>query len=89
MRSAVSVHFPRSILQEAAFRLMYKHKVAEFLERHGGEGTLPSRREESPSGTQGWSEVYAADGYTLRCEWSRSGAKEDVRFLETAGVRAA
>ena len=28
-----------------------------------------------------------ADGYTLRCDWSRSGTREDKRFLEIAPGR--
>lgn len=83
MSAGVIVHVPRSILEEVAFRLMHRHRVAEFLVRHGGEGARPQQREELAGGG-GWSEVYAADGYSLRCEWSRTGAREDVQFLEIA-----
>ncbi len=71
------------MLEEVAFRLMHRHRVAEFLSRHGGEGARPRRREEMEGGS-GWTEVYAVDGYSLRCEWSRVGSREDVQFLEIA-----
>jgi hypothetical protein len=32
----------------------------------------------------GWSEVYAADGYRLRCDWSRMGSREEMKFSEIA-----
>jgi hypothetical protein len=86
MRREVFVHFPRSVLQEVTFRLTYRHKVADFMERHGGEAMRPTRGENSPCGTRGWSEVYAVDGYALRCEWSRTDAKEGLQFLEIAGA---
>jgi hypothetical protein len=28
--------------------------------------------------------VYAADGYTLRCDWSRFGSTEEMAFSEAA-----
>jgi hypothetical protein len=56
-------------------------RVQDFLARHGGADAAP------PSGgtispVRGWSEVYAADGYTLRCDWSRTGTKEEMTFSE-------
>jgi hypothetical protein len=49
--------------------------------RHGGPG--PARRQETdPSGYRGWYEIYAADGYRLRCEWSRTGSREELQFSE-------
>jgi len=36
------------------------------------------------SGLRGWYEVYAADGYTMRCEWSRTGGLEELRYAEVA-----
>ena len=42
-----------------------------------------ARREEvDASGFAGWYEVYAADGYRLRCDWSRMGSREELRFAE-------
>jgi hypothetical protein len=85
MSPGVSVNIPRSVLEEVAFRLMYRHRVADFLGRHGGNH--PARQPliaDSPCGSHGWREVYAADGYTLRCEWRRAGAKEAVQFTEIA-----
>jgi hypothetical protein len=61
-----------------------RDRIEEFLARHGGAGKLPSRGAKNPLGEEGWSEVYAADGYTLRCEWSRMGSHEEMRFSELA-----
>jgi hypothetical protein len=58
-------------------------RIGDFLARHGGPG--PPRREEThPSGITGWYEVYAADGYRLRCEWSRLGTLQESKFSEIA-----
>jgi hypothetical protein len=59
-------------------------RIEEFLARHGGAGEVPSRSAKDPFGEQGWSEVYAADGYTLRCEWSRMGGRTEMKYLELA-----
>ena len=55
-------------------------RVEDFLARHGGPGSAPARGNINPA--LGWSEVYAADGYTLRCDWSREGTKEEMKFSE-------
>jgi hypothetical protein len=57
-------------------------RVTQFLSHHGGPATIGEREGESEHGTRGWSEVYAADGYALRCEWSRIGEKIEMRFTE-------
>jgi hypothetical protein len=57
-------------------------RIREFLARHGGPSPRPSRAEITQSGVCGWSEVYAADGYRLRCDWSRMGSREEMRFSE-------
>ena len=36
---------------------------------------------------EGWSEVYAADGYLLRCDWSKLGGRVAMTFTEVAPVR--
>ena len=56
-------------------------RIRDFLARHGGAGALPPR-EEAINSERGWSEVYAADGYKLRCDWSRTGSREEMRFSE-------
>ncbi len=61
-----------------------EERIRDFLARHGGPGGRPMREETHPSGVQGWSEVYAADGYVLRCDWSRAGSREEMRFAENA-----
>ncbi len=57
-------------------------RIEDFLARHGGAGARAPRSEDTTRGSQGWSEIYAADGYTLRCEWSRFGSKEEMKYSE-------
>ena len=57
-------------------------RVADFLARHGGTSTPPHRSAGSEADFRGWSEVYAADGYTLRCEWSQIGDRKEMTFSE-------
>lgn len=57
-----------------------EERVRDFLTRHGGPGGPPSAGLIDP--TQGWSEIYAADGYALRCDWSRTGSREAMNFTE-------
>ena len=59
-------------------------RIRDFLARHGGSATTPRREEKIPSGDGGWYEVYAADGYRLRCEWSRIGSRAEFKFSEVA-----
>jgi hypothetical protein len=59
-------------------------RIKDFLTRHGGAGNRPDRSAESSGGLQGWSETYAQDGYTLRCEWSQTGSREEMRYSEIA-----
>ena len=56
-------------------------RIADFLARHGGAGRA-AREETQPAGNRGWSEVYAADGYTLRCDWSRMDSRNEMAFSE-------
>jgi hypothetical protein len=56
-------------------------RIADFFARHGGAGKA-ARDETQSSGNRGWSEVYAADGYTLRCDWSRMGSRNEMAFSE-------
>jgi hypothetical protein len=57
-------------------------RVEQFLARHGGAGAAVEREDQDQEGTRGWSEIYAADGYALRCEWTRIGGKTELQFLE-------
>lgn len=59
-------------------------RIEEFLARHGGAGEAPRRSDKDSPGDQGWSEVYAADGYTLRCEWSQMGSRKEMKYFELA-----
>jgi hypothetical protein len=58
-------------------------RIQEFLSRHGGSANRKANGATDPSGLGGWSEVYAADGYTLRCDWSRMGDRQEMIFTET------
>jgi hypothetical protein len=58
-------------------------RIRDFLDRHGGPGA-PRRAGTQASGYSGWYEIYAADGYCLRCEWSRTGTREELKFFEIA-----
>lgn len=56
----------------------------DFLSRHGGPGAEELREEEAEGGRSGSWEMKAADGYTLRCEWLRTGDDEQLEFSEIA-----
>ena len=57
-------------------------RIRDFLARHGGRSARPDRAGEIVAGICGWSEVYAADGYVLRTEWSRIGGRQEMQFIE-------
>jgi hypothetical protein len=59
-------------------------RIEDFLARHGGRSAKAVRNAESQGGTVGWSEVYASDGYTLRCDWSSFGSREEMTYSEIA-----
>jgi hypothetical protein len=59
-------------------------RIADFLARHGGKGAKAPSDGDLQGGTAGWSEVYAADGHTLRCDWSRLGTEEKMTYSEIA-----
>jgi hypothetical protein len=59
-------------------------RLKDFFARHGGASTRPIRKGQSGGGVQGWSEVYANDGYTLRCDWSTFGSREEMKYSEVA-----
>jgi hypothetical protein len=48
----------------------------------GGAGSTPARRGESTGGLAGWSEIVAADGHVLRCDWSRQGTRSEMSYEE-------
>ena len=62
----------------------HDERIKDFLARHGGPGSPAMREGKSAGGVEGWSEVYARDGYALRCEWSTFGAKERMTYSEIA-----
>jgi len=59
-------------------------RCRDFFERHGGPGPSETREGEGESegGRRGWSEVDAADGYKLRCDWFRIDDEEQMTFKE-------
>ena len=60
----------------------HEDRLKDFFARHGGPSDLASREGESAQGTQGWSEVYARDGYTLRVDWLAMGTREEMQYME-------
>jgi hypothetical protein len=62
-----------------------QHRIVDFLKRHGGAAPDVEHEAERFAGESGWSEVHAADGYRLRCEWSVFGSDErQMSFSEIA-----
>ena len=59
-------------------------RLKDFFARHGGASTRQMRKGQSEGGVQGWSEVYANDGYALRCDWSTFGSREEMNYSEIA-----
>lgn len=57
-------------------------RIRDFLARHGGAARREERAGDTAHHSIGWSEVYAADGYRLRCDWSKSGGLIEMRFSE-------
>jgi hypothetical protein len=62
-------------------------RLEDFFDRHGGRGSQPERNSEANE-VQGWSEVYARDGYALRCEWSSFGSRKEMKYSEIAPAAA-
>jgi hypothetical protein len=58
-------------------------RIDDFLRQHGGPGAV-GRRGESADGLEGWSEVSAADGHVLRCDWSKQGGRTEMRFVDVS-----
>jgi hypothetical protein len=56
-------------------------RVQDFLSRHGGASGRPTHRE-SVAELRGRWEISAADGYRLRCDWSRAGSRQEMQFSE-------
>jgi hypothetical protein len=62
----------------------HDERLKDFFARHGGPGPRAHRRGQSAGGVQGWSEAYASDGYTLRCDWSTFGSRDEMKYSEIA-----
>jgi hypothetical protein len=61
-----------------------EERVLAFLARHGGAATDVEHEGTRLEGSCGWSDVHAADGYRLRCEWSELGSERQMSFVEIA-----
>jgi hypothetical protein len=62
-----------------------EHRIVDFLKRHGGAAHDVEHEADRFAGESGWSEVHAADGYRLRCEWSVFGSEgRQMSFVEIA-----
>ena len=62
----------------------HDERIKDFFARHGGRGPRVAREGGSTGDIEGWSEVYARDGYALRCEWSTFGTQEKMTYSEIA-----
>jgi hypothetical protein len=60
----------------------HQYRIEDFMKRHGGPSTIAVRQEHNDGGYRGWSEIYAADGYVLRMEWSRTELRHTVTISE-------
>jgi hypothetical protein len=60
----------------------HQDRIADFLKRHGGPAASAIRQERIDAGYRGWSEIYAADGYILRTEWSRFELRSTMNVSE-------
>jgi len=60
----------------------HQDRIEDFMKRHGGSASAASRQERIDAGYRGWSEIYAADGYVLRTEWSRSELRGTMNVSE-------
>jgi len=66
-----------------------KQRIVDFLGRHGGPARDVEHEADTLVGESGWSEVHAADGHRLRCEWTVFGRDErQMSFVEIAPVPA-
>ncbi|MDP9011001.1 MAG: hypothetical protein M3N91_20255 [Pseudomonadota bacterium] len=62
----------------------HDERLRDFFARHGGAAARAMRQGQSAGGLQGWSEVYANDGYAQRCDWSTIGTLEEMKYSEIA-----
>jgi hypothetical protein len=63
-------------------------RLQDFFARHGGPNNQENREGASAGGTQGWCEVYAGDGYALRCDWSAFGTRKEMTYSEVPPAAA-
>lgn len=60
----------------------HQDRIEDFMKRHGGPAPAASRQGRIDAGYRGWSEIYAADGYVLRTEWSISELRSTINVSE-------
>jgi hypothetical protein len=75
---------PIDAVDEPPERLSADHqeRIEDFMKRHGGPAPAARRQGRLDAGYRGWSEIYAADGYVLRTEWSRSELRVTLNVAE-------
>ncbi len=73
---------PREIVAGADTSPDSGERIEDFLARHGGPASRRGDAGDTVAGISGWSEVYAADGYILRCDWSRFGDRQEIMVTE-------
>lgn len=64
------------------FSVDHEDRVVDFMNRHGGPARAECRQGQMDAGSRGWLEIYAADGYALRAEWSRNEMRATMRVSE-------
>lgn len=57
-------------------------RIEDFYTRHGGRAQRATETNEVQAGFRGWSLVFAADGYALRCDWENMGGHREMRYSE-------
>jgi hypothetical protein len=62
----------------------HEDRLEDFFVRHGGRGTRAPAQSNLQQPGQGRYEVYAQDGYTLRCDWSIVGTRGEMKYSEIA-----
>jgi hypothetical protein len=62
----------------------HDERLSDFFARHRGPSSREPREGQSAGGLEGWSEVYANDGYALRCDWSTFGTRKEMEYSEVA-----
>src|SRR5665213_4299947 len=60
----------------------HRYRIEDFMKRHGGPSAAVTQQGRMEAGYRGWPEIYAADGYMLRPEWSRDELRGTIQVAE-------